>query len=104
MITADLITKHVRSIGNSVGSNVETLYRLEDGKAEALEFIIHENSGVSDIPLCELNIRKNILIACIYRNGNVIIPGGQDSIQVGDSVIVIMKDYKISDISEILEG
>jgi len=104
LITADLITKHVRSIGNSVGSNVETLYRLEDGKAEALEFIIRENSGVSDIPLCELNIRKNILIACIYRNGNVIIPGGQDSIQVGDSVIVIMKDYKISDISEILEG
>lgn len=103
LITADLITKHVRSVGNSVGSNVETLYRLEDGKAEALEFVIRENASVVDIPLSQLHIKRNILIACIYRNGNVIIPGGQDSIQVGDSVIVIMKDYKISDISEILE-
>lgn len=105
LITADLITKYVRSMNNSKDSNVETFYRLEDGRAEALEFIIHDASPVVNVPLQEMKLRKNILIGCLSRKGKLIIPGGQDSIQIGDSVVIIMlNDYRISDITDILEN
>lgn len=103
IITADYILKYVRSTRYSKNSNVETLYKLANGKAEALEFIIKENSTVAGIPLQNLHLRKNTLIGCIYRNGKVILPGGQDMMMAGDSVLVVLSGYRISDIQEILE-
>lgn len=104
VITADYILKYVRSTNNSKNSNVEKLYKLANGKAEALEFLIKEDSALVGIPLQDLHFRKNTLIGCIYRRGKVIIPSGQDVIQAGDSVLVILSGYRISDIQEILEG
>ena len=103
IITADYILKYVRSTNNSRNSNVETLYKLANGKAEALEFIIKDNSAVAGIPLHDLHLKKNTLIGCIYRNGKVILPGGQDMMMAGDSVLVVLSGYRISDIQEILE-
>ena len=102
--TADYILKYVRSTNYSQNSNVEKLYKLANGKAEALEFIIKEDSAVAGIPLMDLRLRKNTLIGCIYRHGKVIIPTGQDMMLAGDSVLVVISGYRISDISEILEG
>ncbi len=103
IIMADHITRYVRSLKNSENSGVENLYRMEDGKAEALEFIIKEKSKITDIPLQELHIKKNTLICSIYRDGRIIIPSGQDTIQVNDAVVVVLADYCVSDIREILE-
>ncbi len=103
LITADYITKFVRSTAGSVGSDVESFYKLAEGRAEALEFFIKDASPVTGIPLQQLHIRKNTLICCIYRDGQVIIPSGQDSILPGDTVVVILKDYKINNIVQILE-
>ena len=102
--TADYIVKYVRSASAAQNdNNVETLYKLANGKAEALEFNITDRSGITDIPLQQLKIRKNTLIGCIYRNGKVIFPGGQDKIQVGDTVMVVLSGYRLSDIEDILE-
>lgn len=103
IITADYILKYVRSTSNSRDSNVETLYKLSDGKAEALEFIIKDDCAVAGIPLQNLHLRGNTLICCIYRNGKVILPSGQDMMMGGDSVLVVLSGYRISDIKEILE-
>lgn len=103
IIMADRIIRYVRASRNSDESNVENLYKLEDGKAEAVEFVIKENSAVTDIPLAQLSIKKNTLICSIIRNGKLIIPSGQDTIQVNDSVVVVLAGYRISDITEILE-
>lgn len=102
--TADYIVKYVRSTSAAQNdNNVETLYKLANGKAEALEFNITDKSGITDIPLQQLRIRKNTLIGCIYRNGKVIFPGGQDMIMVGDTVMVVLSGYRLSDIEDILE-
>lgn len=103
LITADYIIKLVRSASNSLNSDVENFYKLADGQAEALEFYVKEESPVTGTPLQHLHIRKNTLICCIYRDGQVVIPSGQDCIMPGDTVIVILKDYKINNIAEILE-
>lgn len=103
IITSDYILKYARSTYNSRNSNVETLYKLAGGKAEALEFIIKADSSIAEIPLADLNFRKNTLICCIYRRGKVIIPSGQDVMMAGDSVLVVLSGYRVSDIKEILE-
>lgn len=104
VITAEYILKYVRSTRRGAhDSNVETLYKLAGGKAEALEFIIESKSAVTGTPLQDLRFKKNTLICCIFRNGKVILPSGHDVIRVGDSVLVVISGYRISDIRETLE-
>lgn len=103
-ITSETILQYVRAMQNSIGSNVETLYRLVDGNAEALEFVIKGKSEVTDIPLQELQLKPHILVCAINRKGKIIIPKGQDCIREGDSVVIITTDcgaYK--DIRDIMK-
>lgn len=102
-LTADYILQYVRAMQNSIGSNVETLYQILDNRAEALEFAIREKSVVTDIPLSELSLKKNLLIGCINRHGKIRIPRGQDSIQVGDTVIIVTTQKGLHDIQDILK-
>ena len=102
--TADYIVKYVRSTSAAQHDNkVETLYKLAGGKAEALEFRITAESKITNIPLQQLKIRPNTLIGSIYRKGAVIFPGGNDMIKVGDTVMVVLSGYRLSDIEDILE-
>ena len=101
-ITADIFVRYARALENSMGSNVETLYKIMDGKAEALEFRIQPDSSITGLPLKEFNFKKNILIAGIIRGKKIIIPGGDDVILGDDKVIVVSKDHKLNDIEDIL--
>jgi len=103
LLTAGSIIKYARSMNASLNINVENLYKLHDGKAEALEFYIKEdNPRITNIPLVNMPIKKNILIGSIFRHGKVIIPGGQDFLQAGDSVIVVLTNERLHDIQDIL--
>ncbi len=103
-ITSEYIIRYVRAMQNSIGSNVETLYRIIENKVEALEFIISEDAPVVGIPIEELNIKDNILIACINHKGEIITPNGKTKISVGDSVIVVTTQKGLQDIKDILRG
>ena len=102
-VTASLIDSYVRATSNSYGGNIETLYRLVDGKLEALEFNVKEKSKYLNIPLKNLSLKKNVLIACIVRKRNPIIPDGNESIQIGDSVIVVTSNQHFNSLEDILE-
>lgn len=101
-ITADYIVQYVRAMQNSIGSNVETLYKILDNRAEALEFIIRSESPVTQKNIAELDLKKGLLICCIHRGGKVIFPRGQDRIHVGDSVIVVTTQKGFHDVRDIL--
>lgn len=102
-LVANHIISYVRAMQNSLGSNVETLYRLVDGRVEALEFIAGSHPGYAGRPLKELRLKDNLLIGCIVRDSRVIIPNGNDSIQPGDSVLVVTSNQNFQDLSEILD-
>ena len=102
-IAADYIVSYVRAMQNSIGSNVETLIKLNGGRVEALEFKILKGSPVIGIPLMQLNLKRDILIGCINRRGTIIIPKGQNTIEEGDTVIVVTTKSGLSDIKDILE-
>ncbi|MBQ6409234.1 MAG: Trk system potassium transporter TrkA [Butyrivibrio sp.] len=103
-ITADRIVQFVRGMSASKNSNIESLYRLNDDRVEALEFIVRTGSPVIGIPLAKLNLKKGILIACINHNGEIISPTGDSVIKDRDSVIVVTTLTGLKDISDILES
>ncbi len=102
-ITSDVVIRYARALQNSQGSNVETMYKLMDGKAEALEFNVHPGSKLIGTPIKELKIKSGILIAGIIRNSKTaIIPTGDDKIALGDKVIVLAADHRLGDLSDIV--
>ena len=102
--TVSHIIRFVRSMANVRGSEIESLHRLLEDKVEALEFRIKEDiSGITSIPFKELKIRSGVLVACIFRNENMIIPSGDDFMLKGDTVIVVTTESQIKGIKEILK-
>lgn len=103
-ITAEYILQYVRAMQNSIGSNVETLYHLANERVEALEFIIREEGEITNVPIQNLELKEDLLICAIYRNGKIMIPKGPDSLQVGDSVVIITTGCgKLRNINDILQ-
>lgn len=100
---ADVITGYVRALENSIGSKVETLYKLMDSKAEALEFAAAQDCEILGIPLKDLPTKENTLIAGIIRGRKTIIPKGDDMLLAGDRVVVITAGNTFGDLSEIVK-
>ena len=101
-ITAETIIKFVRAMHNSMGSNIETLYRLNENRVEALEFLIKEDCPIVGVPLQELKLKENILVCSINHKGTILTPGGQSVIQVGDTVVIVTTSTGYHDIRDIL--
>ncbi|RKM61470.1 Trk system potassium transporter TrkA [Butyrivibrio sp. CB08] len=103
-ITADRIVQFVRGMSASKDSNIETLYKLNDDRVEAMEFIVRNASAVVGKPLSQLKLKKGILIACINHYGEIISPTGDSVIRDRDSVIVVTTRTGLKDINDILEN
>jgi len=102
-IIADLLVQHARALENSMGSNVETLYRLMDDHAEALEFNVKDDPRLVRIPLKDLQLKPRVLVAGILRGRETVIPTGADMILPGDKVVVITANRRLNDLSDILK-
>ena len=102
-IVANRIISYIRAIANKRGSNVLTLYRLVNDQVEALEFSAKRKQSFYDKPLRELSIKKNCLVACIIREGEVIIPNGNSHIQMGDNVVIVTTHKHFDDLADFLE-
>lgn len=102
-IMAAHIIKYVRAMKNSIDSNIESLYRLNDNRVEVLEFMIKENSPVVGIPLAELKLKQNVIIGCITHKGQLTVARGQSVIAVGDTVILITTQTGMHDIRDALK-
>ncbi len=100
-IVSDRILRYARALHNSLGSNVETLYNLMDGKAEALEFNVSVDCKLNNVMFKDLDLKSEVLVAGIIRGRKIIIPNGYDYIQAGDKVIIITTRRGLSDLSDI---
>jgi trk system potassium uptake protein TrkA len=103
LLTADRIIQYVRAKQNSLGSNVETLYKLVGNKVEAMEFRVKTDDKYVGVPLEQLITKENTLVGCINRKGKIIIPNGKDTIQIGDTVIIVTTSFGLDDLSDIFE-
>ncbi len=102
-VTSDIISRYTRALENSIGSSVESLYKIMDGKAEALEFKVTTGSIVIGTPIKDLKIKRGILIAGIIKPGKkAVIPSGDDIIEEGDRVIVLSAEHRLSALKDII--
>ncbi len=99
---SDVISTYARALKNSLGSNVETLYKLMGGDAEALEFKVQPDFKYIGIPLKEMALKQNTLVAGIIRGKKIIIPSGNDTIEAGDRVVVLAAGHQLQDLSDII--
>ncbi len=103
-LTADLILGYVRARHSSMKSaNIESIYQLVNGQIETMEFVIGDTAKYINIPLKDLPIKANNLIAAIARGSEVIVPGGMDVILPGDSVIIVTMNKKVQNFDDILK-
>ena len=100
---ADVLVQYARALQNSMGSTVETLYKLMDSNVEALEFKVGQEFAGANIPLKVLKLRRNILIAGVIRGRDILIPSGDDVILAGDRVVVISSPQRLNDLSDIIK-
>ena len=102
-IVSDIVLRYARALQNSLGSNVETLYKLMDGSVEAVEFKVSADFKGVKTALKDLKLKPGILIAGIIKGRKAMIPTGEDMILSGDRVVVIVSGKKLFDLSDILE-
>ncbi len=102
--TVSDIVRYVRSMTSAgEASDIEALHKILNDSVEALEFSIKSNiEGVTDIPLKQLKPRAGVLIACIVRGNDVIIPTGDDVISKNDTVIVVTSGKRTESIKDII--
>ena len=103
-ITASHILRLVRGMQNSQGSVMNSLHRIADGAAEAMEFTVGASTRNLGIPLRDLHLRPGILIGVIVRGHEIIIPEGSSFLQAGDNVIIISRNSGILDLNDIYSG
>ena len=101
---AETIIRYVRAMQNTTGSSIVMLHHLAGGKVDALEFNVTGSCRNVGKTLMEMRLKPNILIACINRKGRIIIPGGADRLETGDTVIVITGSNRvILDLNDIFD-
>ena len=103
-IATNIILSYIRAAENGGNSDINSLYRLFNDRVEALGFKIKNDSSVTNIKIKDLILKPNVVIAGIYRKGNIIRPNGFDELKVGDSVVIITKDNKFKNITDIVEN
>lgn len=101
-LTSNIILRYVKGMNNSMGSKLNCLYRIINDRVEVLEFTVVKGCKIADIPLAQLKIRNDILVACIVREGKIIIPEGNDYISEGDNIIIVTSSLNISDVEDIV--
>jgi len=56
------------------------------------------------VPLKDLTLRKGLLVAGIVRrNGQTVIPSGNDALQEGDDVVIVTTDTTLHSLRDIVK-
>lgn len=95
-ITANIIIGYARAMKSAKDTEIRTLYRIVNNKAEAMEFIVAKESELTSKSLSEIKMKKNVLIAAILRNNRLMLPDGESKLEVGDTIIVVTTQHLTS--------
>ncbi len=101
-LVAQQLARYVRAMSNSAGSSMETLYKLADGRVEALEFTVGEGFAGAGQTLRELKLRRGVLVCAVIRGAKSIIPDGNTALCPNDHVIIVASAGVVKTLDDIL--
>ena len=87
-LSSNIIVQYVRAMENQTGAAV-SVHAIADGQAEAIEFLVDENTPNCGIPLKAMKLKPDVLIASIVHGASSQIPGGDSQFVPGDRVVVV---------------
>lgn len=97
------ILRYVRAVKNQTGA-AQAVHVIADGQAEAIEFIVDENTLHQGEPLKDLKIKKNIRVVSITKGAKFELPNGDSYFSKGNIVIIVTRRdeviYQLNDIFE----
>lgn len=82
------IVRYVRAMENQTGAAI-TVHSIADGQAEAMEFLVEENTRHCGEPLKEIRLKPNVLLVGIAHGAANEIPNGDSVFNRGDVVVVV---------------
>ena len=95
---------YIRSIEDYENKSMQKLYRFAQNQAEAIEFYIDKDHDYCRQKLSSFKIKKDVIVAVIIRNRNIIMPTGETTFEKDDKVIIVSKsEVGISKIEDIFE-
>lgn len=97
------IIRYVRALKYHYSSHFENFFRVANNQAEAMQFEVGSESKIINIPLIDLKLKDDLLIAFIVRGDDLLFPTGADRILPGDKVIVVTTRKVLDEIDEILK-
>ncbi len=103
-LCSNAIVRYVRALRNQAGA-ARAIHYIADGQAEAIEFLVDENTLHCGEPLKQLHIKKNVLVASITSGfRQTIIPNGDSVFEKGNTVLIVTSAkqviYSLNDIFE----
>ena len=102
MITAAHMARYVGALGNTKSQAMQKLYRIAGGQAEAVEFIAPDDSKALNIPIQELKLKRDLLIAAIVHGKEIIIPTGKSVLRAHDQILIFSKNLRLDELDDIL--
>lgn len=102
-ITADMIIRYARAMKSAQDTEMRTLYRIVNNKAEAMEFIVNSESELTSKKLSQIKMKPNVLIAAILRKNKLMMPDGESTLEVGDNVVVVTTHH-LTTLTDILDN
>ena len=102
-IAVDAIMHFIRGRVNAQYSDLQAMHHLANGQIETLQFQIKEANKMTAKPLSQLKLKKGVLIAAIIRKGKTIFPTGEDTLEVGDQLLVTTLLPNITKIYDLIE-
>lgn len=94
-VAADRVITYVRAMSESWDNEVKSICHVLDNKVEVLEFHIQGPCPNLGVPLHQIRFREDLLVASITRKGVSFIPGGTDTMEVGDVILVVTTKKEI---------
>ena len=87
-LCSNVIVRYVRAMQNQTGAAV-SVHAIADGQVEAVEFLVDDTARNCGIPLKQLKLKSNVLLASITHGTQTQIPGGDSMFQEGDTVVAV---------------
>ena len=103
-LSCNTIVRYVRAMQNQVGSAV-TVHSIADGQAEAIEFIVDENTRHCGEALKNIRLKSFVILASITHGRMIEFPNGESTFQQGDRIVIVKSgDSPIRQLNDIFEG
>jgi trk system potassium uptake protein TrkA len=90
--------------GQTVSDEITYLFPADEGRLNVTEVVLGEGAPAAGKTLQELVLPQDSLVACIIRDGQALVPRGENRLQVADRLLLITMPESQEELIRALAG